>query len=191
MKRVAILIALFAPGAVLAQGTGTATTGPDISYSYGELRFVDTDEGGGDGLRIGGSYDLGNNWLVLGGLTTIDYDGNVDQTILEIGGGYVFGLNEDFDIVGSVSLVDTEVDAPGPGDGDDSGVSLSAGVRGLLTPEFEVRGAVTHVNLDDSDTYLEIAGDYYITRQFAAGVSVQLAGDNDLFTIGARWFFAR
>lgn len=184
MKRVAILSVLLAPGAVLAQGA----TGPDIGYSYAELRYVDTDEGGGDGLLFGGSFDLGNNWIVLGSLTSIDYNGNVDQTTIEVGGGYVFDFNQDFDIVTAVSIIDTEIDTPG-NDFDDSGIKLSAGLRGLLTPEFEVRGSVNHVNLDNSDTYLEIGGDYHFTRQFAAGVSVQLAGDNDLFTMGARWFF--
>ncbi|HSG66249.1 MAG TPA: outer membrane beta-barrel protein [Gammaproteobacteria bacterium] len=189
MKRLAILTVLLAPGAVLAQEA--ATTRPDIGYTYAELRFVDTDEGGGDGLRISGSYDLGNNWLIIGGLTSIDYRGDVDQTILEIGGGYVFAFNEDFDIIASASVIDMDIDVPGSGNvnRDDSGISLSAGVRGLVTPEFEVRGSVTHVALDDSDTYLEIGGDYHFTRQIAAGVSVQLAGDNDLFTVGARWFF--
>ena len=184
MKWVAILSGLLAPGVLLAQGT----TGPDIGYTYAELRYVDTDEGGGDGLQFSGSYDLGNNWIILGGLTSIDYNGNVDQTTIEVGGGYIFDFQQNFDIVATGSIIDTEIDTPG-NNFDDSGIKLSAGLRGLLTPEFEVRGSVNYVNLDNSDTYLEIGGDYNFTRQLAAGVSVQLAGDNDLFTIGARWFF--
>jgi len=185
MKRFAILMALLAPGVGLAQ---QGATGPDLGYSYLELRYVDTDVGGGEGLNFSGSYDLGNSWLVLGGLTTIDYNGDVDQTTLEVGGGYVFDFNPTFDIVTTVTLIDTDFDTPGGG-GDDSGIGLSAGVRGLVTPQFELRGSVHHVSLDDSDTYLEIGGDVHFSRQFAAGVTAQLAGDNDLFTIGARWFF--
>ncbi len=74
-------------------------------------------------------------------------------------------------------------------DSDDTGFALSAGTRGLLAPQFEIRGFVNHINLDDSDTFLEIAGDYYFTEQFAAGISLEFAGDNDAFTIGARWYF--
>jgi hypothetical protein len=58
-----------------------------------------------------------------------------------------------------------------------------------LTPQFEVRGSVNYINLDNSDTYLEIAVDYYFIEQFAAGVSLEFAGDADVFTIGGRWFF--
>lgn len=184
MKRVLILSVLFSPGIVFAQ----AATQPDLGYSYAELRYVDTDENGGDGLQLGGSYDLGNNWLIVGSFTDVDYNFNVDQTTLEIGGGYVYAFDQDFDLVSTVSVVDTEIDTPG-GSADDSGVALSAGVRGLLTPQFEVRGSVNHVNLDNSDTYLEVGGDYHFTPEIAAGVTAQLAGDNDLFTIGARWFF--
>ena len=50
-------------------------------------------------------------------------------------------------------------------------------------------GFVNHINLDDSDTFLELAGDYYFTEQFSAGISLEFAGDNDAFTIGARWYF--
>ena len=58
-----------------------------------------------------------------------------------------------------------------------------------MTPKFEVRGSVNYINLDNSDTYLEIAGDYYFTERVAAGASLEFAGDADTFTIGARWFF--
>jgi hypothetical protein len=184
MRKVAVLAVLLIPGAVFAQGT----SGPDLGYTYAELRYVDTDQGGGEGLLFGGSYDLGNNWIILGGLTSLDYNGNVDETVIEVGGGYIFDLNQKFDIVTSVTLLDVDFDTTGGG-GSDSGIGLSAGVRGLLTPEVEVRGSVHHVNLDNSDTYLELGGDYHFSRQFAAGVSLQMAGDNDLFTIGARWFF--
>jgi hypothetical protein len=84
--------------------------------------------------------------------------------------------------------VSADVDTPG-GSSDDSGFALSGGIRGFIAPQFEVRGSVNHVNLDDSDTYLELAGDYYITQQFATGVSLEFAGDSDLFTLGVRLFF--
>ena len=66
---------------------------------------------------------------------------------------------------------------------------MSAGTRGFLAPKFEIRGSVNHINVDDSDTYLQIAGDYYFTNQFAAGVSLDFAGDTDSFSLGARWYF--
>jgi len=160
----------------------------NLNYNYAELRFVDVDENGGDGFRFNGSYDLQNNWLIVGGLTSLDFNNSVDSTLLEIGAGYVWPYSEDFDLVSTGRLVRAEVDTP-VGDSDDNGFALSAGVRGMLTPEFEIRGSVNHINLDNSDTYLELAGDYHFNRQFSAGLSLEFAGDSDVFTIGGRWFF--
>jgi len=66
---------------------------------------------------------------------------------------------------------------------------LTGGIRGLITPQFEIRGAVHHINLDNSDTYLEMAGDYFFTQNFAAGLSLEFAGDTDAWSLGARWYF--
>ncbi len=186
MKFLLLVASLLVQGVVLAQGTGQQPA--NLDYSYLELRFVDVDSNGGDGLRFAGSYDLGNNWLIVGGITSLDFNNNVDSTALEIGAGYVWHYTKDFDLVGTLRLVSAEVDTPAQ-DIDDTGFAFSAGIRGLLTPEFEIRGSVNHVNVNDSDTYLELAGDYHFTRQFAAGLSLEFAGDNDVFTIGGRWFF--
>jgi hypothetical protein len=187
MKRIyGIAVLCLLHSAVFAQSNEAPAN--DLRYSYAELRFVDYDNNGGDGFRVNGSWDLGNNWIILGGITSADYNNNVDVTVLELGGGYVWRYTDDWDLVGTAQFVRAEVDTPG-GSSDDSGFKLSGGVRGFLAPKFELRGSVNHVNLDDSDTYLEIAGDYYFTRQFAAGLSLEFAGDSDLFSIGARYYF--
>jgi len=67
MNRPLIIGALMLPGLAFAR----APTGPELNYSYGELRYVDLDENGGDRLRISGSYDLNNNWIIVGGLRLI------------------------------------------------------------------------------------------------------------------------
>ncbi len=153
-----------------------------------ELLTVDVDSNSGDGLSFKGSYDLNNDWLIVGGITSLDFNNNVDATLIEIGAGYVWDYNADFDLVATLRYVNASIDNPG-GDDDDSGFALSAGTRGMLTPQFEIRGSVNHINLDDSDTYLELAGDYYFTPRFSAGLSLEFAGDTDVFTIGGRWYF--
>lgn len=186
MKLSFILAGLLVQGVAFAQSAAKPPV--DLSYTYAELRFVDVDVSGGDGIRVNGSYELENNWIIVGGLTALDYNNNVDSTVWEIGGGYVWNYTRDWDLLGTLRLVRSEFDTPG-GSANDTGFAISAGTRGLLTPQFEVRGSVNHINLDDSDTYLELAGDYYFTKQFSAGASVEFAGDVDAFTIGARWFF--
>ena len=186
MKMLFVLASLLAHGIAVAQTAEEQEV--DLSYTYAELRFVDVDNRGGDGIRFNFSYELENNLMIVGGLTALDFNNNVDSTVVEVGGGYVWHYSNDFDLVSTLRFVRVDIDTPGGGS-DDNGFAFSAGARGLLAPQFEIRGSVNHVNLDDSDTYLELAGDYYFTEQFSAGVSLEFAGDADAFTIGARWYF--
>lgn len=185
MKTLVLMAGLLASSLAVAQTSQQTHTG-GVNYNYLELRFVDVDSNGGDGLRFGGSVDLGNNWLILGNLTSLEFNNNVDATLFEVGGGYVWHYNNDFDFLATVQYVHIDVD--GANDVE-NGVKFSGGTRGLITPQFEIRGLVNHTTAGDSDTYLELAGDYYFNRQFAAGLSLEFAGDNDVITIGGRWFF--
>jgi long-subunit fatty acid transport protein len=179
-------------GGLLAQGIAIAQEADEqhanLNYSYAELRFVDVDSNSGDGIRFNGSFDLGNSWLILGGVTSLDFGNNDDRTTWELGAGYVWHYSKDFDLVSTLRFVNSKVENQGASV-TDNGFAFSAGARGHLTPEFEVRGSVNHISFDNSDTYLELAGDYHFNPEFAAGVSVEFAGDVDVITIGARWFF--
>lgn len=188
MKKLLLVLALLSVQATALAQTGQPNQSSDLNYSFAELRFVDVDESGGDGFRLAGSYEVDGDWLLVGALTALDFNGDVDSTLLEIGGGYVWKYSEDFDLVSTLRLVRAEVDTPF-GDADDSGIAFSAGIRGLIAPQFEVRGSVNHINLDNSDTYLQIAGDYYLGREVSIGVSLDFAGDTDSFSFGARWYF--
>lgn len=188
MNKILILLAALSIQATAAAQTAGQAPRNDLSYSFAELRYVDVDTSGGDGFRIGGSYELDGPWIVVGALTALDFNNNVDATLFEIGGGYVWKYSDDFDLVSTVRLVRADVDTPG-GDSDDNGFALSSGVRGFIAPKFEVRGSVNHINLDDNDTFLQLAGDYYFTNRVSAGLSLDFGGDSDNFTLGARWYF--
>jgi hypothetical protein len=187
MKRIYGLVVLFCMhDAALAQQSPAPSA--DLSYTYAGLRFVDFDDNGGDGLQIEGSFDLGNSWIIVGEYTSADFNNSVDLDWFEIGGGYVWSYTPDWDLVGTARFVSADADTPG-GSSDETGFALTGGVRGMVAPNFEVRGSVNYINLDSSDTFLELAGDYYFTRQFSAGLSLEFAGDTDLYTIGARYYF--
>ena len=188
MKKLLLLVAALSIQATAVAQTNPQSSAGTLNYSFAELRFVDVDVNGGDGFRLAGSLEVNGPWILVGGLTALDFNNNVDSTLLELGGGYVWDYTDDFDLFGTLQFVRFEVDTPG-GDADDSGLLFSAGTRGLLTPQFEVRGSVNHISLDNSDTYLQLAGDYYFTEQLSAGVSLEFAGDTDSFSLGARWYF--
>ena len=186
MQLLLLLVGLLVQGTAVAQKSKNQQN--DLSYSYAGLSFVDVDAGGGDGIRLNGSYDLENNWLIVGGVTLLEFNNNNDATILELGGGYVWHYSKDFDLVSTLRFINADSNTNGGGV-DDNGFAFSAGARGLLAPQFEIRGSINHTSLDNSDTYLELAGDYYFNERFSAGASLEFAGDSDTFTIGARWFF--
>ena len=185
MKILVILAGLLASNLAIAQYSQQPQSG-SLSYNYLELRYVDVDTNGGDGLRFAGSFDFGNNWLLVGSVTALKFNNNIDTTTFELGGGYVWNFSGDFDLLATVQYVSIDVSGSG---NDKNGVRFSGGTRGLITPKFEIRGFLNHIAAGDSDTWLEFAGDYHFNRQFAAGLSIEFAGDNDAITIGGRWFF--
>lgn len=162
----------------------------DLSYDFLELRFVDAEFGNvdGDGLQIAGSYNINENWLLIGGFSSLDLDFGLDLTMLEAGGGYVWPQNDQFDLFATGSIVRVDVDAGG-GSADETGFRLVGGMRNWFTPQLEGRAELNYLDVDDSDTYIELGGDYHFSPNFAAGVTIDLGGDADAVTIGARWFF--
>lgn len=182
--RILIIVALLLlHGAAFAQETRQ----PALSYTFGELRFVDVDDGG-SGFELGGSYRFTTNWIGVASLSSLDFSNSVDVTTFEIGAGYIYPFRDSWDIQANARVIRTEVDTRF-GSGNDTGIGLLGGVRGLLVPELEIRGNVHYVNVDESDVFLEFAGDWYITPQFAAGLTVEFGGDVDLWTIGVRYYF--
>jgi hypothetical protein len=183
MRTLIIIALLVMHGTVFAQSTNQ----PALSYSFGELRYIDVDNGG-DGVELGGSLQFNNNWFGVASFSSYDLGRNVDGSSFEVGAGYVFPLQQDWDIQVNARIIRAEVDTPA-GSADETGIGLLGGLRGLIAPQFEVRGNVHYVNVDESDVFLEIAGDWYFTPQFAAGLSVEFGGDFDLWTLGARYYF--
>ena len=160
---------------------------PAFSYTFGELRYLDID-GGGDGFELGGSFQFDSNWFGVASFASYDLGTNVDGSSFEIGAGYIFPFEGGWDIQVNGRVIRAEIETPG-GDFDDTGIGLLAGARGLVAPQLEVRGNLHYINVDESDVFLEIAGDWYFTPNVAAGLSVEFGGDVDVWTIGARYFF--
>lgn len=160
------------------------TFATDVSYDYAELRFVDAEVESfdGDGLQLGGSYNVSGNWLVVGSIQLLDFDG-ADLDILKAGGGYVWPIDERFDLFATGSLV--RFDAGN----DENGFEITGGIRSKFNENFEGRASINYSDVVDADTFIQLGGDYYFTPEFAAGATLDLGGDFDSITFGVRWFF--
>ena len=115
--RIATLIAL-----TLLHGIAAAQSAkvPAMNYNFAELRYVDVNRNGGDGFRLAGSYRFQGNWLVVGAVSRIDFNNDVDSTTVELGAGYVWPYRPDWDFLANLRIVRSDVYFP-LGSADDTG----------------------------------------------------------------------
>jgi hypothetical protein len=168
-----------------------------VDYTFVEARFIldaeyeeDNFEDDGDGLRIAGSYQLTPEIFAFAKYDDVELDdSNIDLSLLRLGGGYIFPVNPTWDVNASLAYADIEADAGRRGDADESGFELSGGVRGLVKPQIEVRASLNYIDLEGSDTYFTFGGDYYFLPNVSAGIDIDMGGDYETMSIGAKYYF--
>ncbi len=178
--------------AMLFAGSAMADDGPRYTYLEGGWGWVDIDEVNedGDGFNLGGSLGVTDMVFLFVDYndSEIDVDSfDVDYTTTEVGLGGNIELSPTADLVGSVSWVNVDLDAGGFGDVDEDGYGLFLGVRAMMTPQFELNGGVSYVDIDDADdTALEIGAVYNFTDVFAVTVDASFGDEFTTYGIGVR-----
>ncbi len=159
----------------------------DVKYNYIEGRYVlDAEVGNidGDGILIGGSFRLNTDFYAFGNYETLDMDFSNDIDTFTLGAGYIYPLNTMWDANFSFSFVNAEVNS-----NDDNGFALTAGVRGMMMPKIEGRATLTYIDVDDDDTFVTLAGDYFVSPNLSVGLELDLGADLETVSIGARYYF--
>ncbi len=187
-----VLSALLAlPLAAQAQTRGSGYG--SMSYTYGDARLVVIEPDGGgslDGIKLGGSLKFQPQLFGVASLTAVG-DGPVDLTFIDLGVGFRSALQSNLDLVAIAGLVMAEVDTPGGSD-DDTGLSLTGGVRGIATPQIEYGAYANYTSVfNDGDLTLTGEGLLHFNRQLALAGSLGLSDDSTTLTLGARWSFER
>lgn len=187
----ALLPALALPFTAQAQSSGDRSRASPFSYTYAELRYVDYDTDGGgslDGLRLGGSLQFQPQLFGVGALTMLS-DGPVDYETIDLGIGFRTALQSNVDFVAIGGLIFAEVDGPF-GSNDDSGISLTGGVRGMMSPQFELGGYIGYVDVgSDGDIGLTGEALFHVNRQATLLASLGFSDDVTILTLGGRWNF--
>ena len=185
------MMAAFVTGLLMT----TSAAAGDFSYNFLRLDYVNTEvdfgsvDVDGNGPQVSGSVEVSDMFHLLARFQSIDFDGGVDGTGLELGGGYRYGFRPTSDFVATLSYVDYEIESGGVS-ADENGIALSAGVRHWFTNAFEFMGRLKYVDLDDSDTSIELRGEYFFTPHWVLGAGFEFGGDATSWLIGGRYNFA-
>lgn len=187
MKRSCVIAAL------LSLSAAAAAEGLDYSYvqgSYSRVEFDDIDVDG-DGFGIAGSFGINDRFAAFAGFDTAELDFDVETSSLEIGGLFHAPLSDRVDFVSSLSYVSAEIDVPGFGSVDDDGFGVGVGLRGMASPQLELNGGVSYVDLDDSgdDTTFNAGFRYHFTEAFSAGLGGSWGDDASAYGVSGRISF--
>lgn len=169
----------------------------DISYNYVDLSVqrIELDVPGadvdGDGIAIGGSFEIAEDWFVQAGYGTADFDFGVDLDQFALGLGYRSAISQTSDVFATVSYLRADVSASGFGSADDDGFGISVGVRAMLTDVLELNGSIGYVDLDQGGdgTSISAGGLYSFTDTFALGLGIGFDEDVTSYGIVGRIYF--
>jgi hypothetical protein len=189
IKALAAIVALFTMP--LAQAQQEQNDKPSsYDFAFGSLALTELDS---LGLEIGGSFSLARQVYLFGSYQDWEVGEVVDRSILRIGGGYYWDISENLDLDVGAALADSELDRPGFNDLDDDGLILHAGLRGWASPVVELS---SFIFLDDSlgsdsETVLELGGQYFTRNDFSFGGRVRIDEDDTTLFFGVRFYFNR
>ncbi|AOW75612.1 hypothetical protein A3Q34_01165 [Colwellia sp. PAMC 20917] len=117
------------------------------------------------------------------------YDEDIDLSTWNLGLGIRHGLNETTDLFGQVSYLNAEIEYDNTSE-DENGYSLGAGVKSMLSDNFEVVVQATRDSLDgESETAFGIAAAFYLNETVSIGAGYQIADDANLLTIDIKAHF--
>jgi|GEM_PF-1076902 len=200
--------------ALMFGGQAVADSQPSYNFVSGGYSNWDTasnhDEP--DGLTLAGSFLLTDNFFMGLDFYLVEStnresgffgDSRLDEEImvLNLKGGLRVPINHGGDFVASLGYLRFDFDIDGQltdpdgnvstfsGSGDTDGFSLAAGIRQMLTPDFEVSFLLDHWDLEATDTALVLGANYDFTRNLGVGGSLRTGGDIDIFNLALRYRF--
>ena len=185
--RIGIAGLLFLPVAALADG---------FDYTYVEGGFVSSEintgpfNANGEGLALVGSLALNDDFHLFGGYSDRGFDFGIDSSTLSFGVGANYGIDDDWDLIGRISYVTTEVSTP-LGSADENGLGLTGGVRGRLARRVELDAGLNYVDVGDSDTSLFVNGRYYLNNHLAVGGGMGFDDGDTTLSVTVRAQFGR
>ena len=178
-------------GTLLLAAAPIAAQAEDMSYSFIDLGYAETNlDGGptGDGFGARGSIGFAENFFGFADYLTQDF-GLQDIDIYSIGLGGHMDLSDSVDLVGRVGYL--SANASNDGASAEDGFMASAGVRARPAQQFELEGNVIYRDLGGGadDTAVAVGARYFFTDMFAVGAEYEMSDDADTWFAGVRLSF--
>lgn len=179
-------------GTLLLAAAPIAAQAEDMSYSFVDLGYAETNlDGGptGDGFGLRGSIGFAENFFAFADYLNQDIAG-VDIDVYSVGLGGRLEIAESVDLVGKAGYLKAEGEAGGF-TADDSGYLVSAGVRARPASQFELEGNVIYRDFGGGadDTAVAVGARYFFTDMFAVNAEYELSDDVDTWFAGVRLSF--
>lgn len=189
------MIRLILGASVLALATPVLAETP--SYNYVDLTWQSADldddffDVDGDGFGVSGSFEVAENWHVVGGYSSLGFDFGVDFNVLQLGGGWHNDISPNASFYADAVWINAEVEASGFGSEDESGFGINIGMRGNIGDRFELEGGIGYADLGDGADGTSIGGRgwYKFNNQFAVGLGFEFDEDINSYGIGGRFYF--
>lgn len=162
----------------------------NFGYTYVEGGFGEHDDG--DGFFLGGAADIQQGFGVIGSYYALElddndrwYDDDASVDIFTVGVQFHTPLNNQADFVGSVQLINAEVEWEGPfgqdHSEDDTGLLLRGGIRFAIQQNLHLEGDVSYISndlWDDNELGIKAGLRFFPNRQFS--IAGGFASDQEL-----------
>lgn len=179
----------------------------DLSYSYVEANYVDTELDLGDGTEVSGNGFGVNGSVAFGdtgfyGLAAYETVGeevggiDVDINRITAGAGYALKIDERLHALLEVAYLDYDfdVDVAGFGSGSASadGYRANIGLRGLMADNIEGVAKIGYANVEEEGVKLydgavgELGFRWHIDPAWSAGLAAEFAEDETTYKLGLR-----
>lgn len=179
--------------------TGAYANTFNYNYVQGDYSFIndfDIDQG----VKISGSYDVSYNINVLGSyfISTSSDSKKADDVNLDVytlGVGYHADISDSTDVLAEIGLFNTNLDVKVGSmtvNRDDSGYTLSLGVRHKFQEKLELNARFDHRNSSDvTDNTFTLGSRYYFKPNWSAGIDFNTGADDgsESITGSLRWQF--
>lgn len=180
---------------LLVASASAGAEGFDYNYlqlDYTNLEFDDISVDG-DGFGISGSYAINPDWHVFAGYQGVGLDFGVDATMIGAGIGYNTELSPVVDAYARLSYQYIDLDAPGFGSADDSGLGLGIGLRFAASQDLELNAGIEYVDFGDGgdDTGFSAGALWKFTDAFALGLGGSWSDDVTAYTLSGRFYFGK